>query len=378
MVDKDPVARGALNHFVDKCMEGDFIIVKRETWDFDESFQDLLQKTQNFRTRILRQIFLLGKLYNNVFVEIVRDGNGSLKALNVLDTAAITVTTAPNGDVIGYKTTMPNPKTGEYSTWTPDEIVWLKFNDRAEGYAPVDMQAMWETLLLKDYIRQFVSWLWKTGQYRILYNFESAGDLDVEAFIAYAKRVDVNFQAPMITKGKMQVSAVRDIKETDQIDKLMKYLDLQIAMAMRIPPVDIGMPDTSGRSNADAQTNNLTTHINSFKTVVADFINNDLFPKIGKGNNMLRFSPVDRFAERQVLENLQIMQSIGMSPEAMKEYLIDKGIIFGVSEWFKPEPVMTDNPRSLDTAPSRQGKATGEGNKKQTEVTTRDDQIKKV
>jgi hypothetical protein len=62
----------------------------------------------------------------------------------------------------------------------------------------------------------------------------------------------------------------------------------------------------------------------------------------------------------------------------MKEYLIDKGIIFGVSEWFKPEPVMTDNPRSLDAAPSRQGKATGEGNKKQAEVTTRDDQIKKV
>ena len=37
-----------------------------------------------------------------------------------------------------------------------------------------------------------------------------------------------------------------------------------------------------------------------------------------------------------------------------------------------------DNPRDKDTMPSRTGKGTGEGNKAQEEVTTREDQIKKV
>ena len=36
------------------------------------------------------------------------------------------------------------------------------------------------------------------------------------------------------------------------------------------------------------------------------------------------------------------------------------------------------NPRDKDTAPSRTGKGTGEGNKAQDVVTTRQDQIKKV
>lgn len=380
MVDKDPVARGALNHFVDKCMEGDWIIVNREDWSFDENFQDLLQKRHNFRTRILRPIFLLGALFNNVFVEIVRNSDGSLKDLNVLDTSQLDVKTLPNGDLVEIKSTVPNPKTGEYPTWQPADIVWLKFNDRSEGYAPVDLQALWETLLLKDYMRQYVSWLWKTGQYRILYNFEAASDLDIESFISAAKRADGNFQTPLLTRGKLGVQQVRDIKEIDQIDKLFKYLDQQIAMAMRVPPVDIGMPDTSGRSNADAQSNNLTTRIYSVKTIVADYINNELFPKINKGNTMLRFGPVDRFAEKQILDNLQIMKVIGLSEDAMKEYLIDKGMIFGVKEWFVPQVNPSDikNPRAIDTAPSRTGKAPGTGNQAQDTPTTRPDQLKKV
>jgi hypothetical protein len=383
MINNDPTARGALNHFVDKCMEGDMVVLNKDSMKFDEAFQHELQRKHKFRTNIIRKVFLMGKLYNNVFIEILKNSDGSLKELNVLDTTGVEAITKPNGDLDFLKASNPDPTTGKYPIWQAEEIVWIKFNDITRGYAPVDMRALWETILLKDYIRRFVSWLWKTGQYRLLYFFKSGSDQDIETFITYLKKNEGNFQIPLILRGEGEIKVPRDIKEIDSIDRLLKYVDNQILIALRIPPSDAGIPDASGRSNADAQSNNLITHITSWKTVVSDAVSHDLFPKIGKENNILKFSPSDRFAEKQVFEVLQLMQSMMMTQDVMKEYLIDKGIVFSTEKWFEDKPEVigdaaSKNPRSKDMAPSRLGKGTGEGNKPQEEVTTRPDQLKKV
>jgi hypothetical protein len=381
MINKDPVARGALTHFIDKCMEGDYITLSRDTLEYDAPFQNKLQRDYNFRTAILRKIFALGKMYNNVFLEIVKTDTKVIE-LNVLDTTAVEPITKPNGDLLRLKSKQPNPDTGKYAEWPESEIVWFKFNDITRGYAPVDLRSVWETILIKDYIRQYVAWLWKTGQYRLLYKFDNSSEQDINDFISYLKKHDNDFQRPFLVKGKLETQILRDVKETDAIDKLFKYLDNQILIAMRIPPNDAGIPDASGRSNADAQTNNLATHISSMKTVVADAINNDLFPKMSSGNSLLRFAPIDRYAEKQVFEVLQLMQSMNVSKDVMKEYMVDKGVVFKAAEWFVELPVVGDaasmNPRSKDTAPSRMGKGAGEGNQAQEQSTTRPDQLKKV
>ena len=49
MVNNDPVARGALNHKVDKCMEGDINIVDKKTLKLDRSTELNLQDKFNFR-----------------------------------------------------------------------------------------------------------------------------------------------------------------------------------------------------------------------------------------------------------------------------------------------------------------------------------------
>lgn len=382
MVNKEPVARGALNHFVDKCMEGNFAVITKEGYKYDRAFQLKLLRDYKFRTNVLRKIFLMGKMYNNVFLEIIFDSNNSAKEINVLDTTAVEAITKPNGDLLSLRSTNPNPETGKHATWDEREIVWIKFNDISKGYAPVDLQALWETILVKDYVRQYVAWLWRTGQYRLMYNFKNTSDQDVLDFITYLKKHDGNFQVPFMVKGEIETKILRDIKEIDSIDRLFKYLDNQILIALRIPPNDAGIPDASGRSNADAQSNNLITHVTAWKHIVADSISYDLFPKISKGNTIFRFTPADRFAERQVLENLQIMSSIGMSKDLMQKYLIKKGLVFDVEEYFEPihEPLEQEadkpfNPRDQDTNMSRMGKEAGTGNQAQSEPTTREDQL---
>lgn len=380
MVDKDPVARGALNRYVDRCMIGDMFAIKRDSREYDEEFTRKLQKEYNFRTSVVRKVFLMGKIYKNVFLELIRKGDGSVKEINVLDTTKVGPITKPNGDLLRLREKTPNPETGEYAEWTADDIVWIKFDDRTQGFAPVDLQSLWETLLLKDAVREFVGWTWKTGQYRVEYNFKNSTEQDVLDFLAYLKKVENDFRKPIIRKGEGESSILRDIKEVDSIDKLLKYLDNQISIAFGVPPIDLGIPDASGRSNADAQTNNFDSTVRSAKTVVEDAFSNDLFPKMNKGNNLWKFGPNDRFVEKQAYEIVQIMQSMNFSEEAMKEYLSDRGIVFKTKELFKKEPELTQsmNPRSKDLMPSRVGKGTGEANQNQETITTREDQLKKV
>jgi len=151
---------------------------------------------------------------------------------------------------------------------------------------------------------------------------------------------------------------------------------------MRIPPNDAGIPDSSGRSNADAQANNLSTTIISFKKTVEDYLNFDLFTKMNMGTYLLKYGPTDRYEEKQVFEVVQIMQSLNMDDEAMQEYIKDRGLYFSTKKYFK-EPELDPltmaagaNPRNKDMAPSRLGKGAGEGNKPAAKPTTRPDQLK--
>lgn len=380
LYNKEPVVRGAVNHFVDKCMEGDFSILKKDTKRFDAEFQERLRAEFNFRTDVVRKVFLMGKLYNNAFIEIVFNSDKSIKALNVLDSGNVDAETKPNGDLIKLTSKIQNPQTGDYAVWEPSEIIWVKFNDASKGWAPADLRSLWETVLAKDYIRRYTAWLWETGQYRVLYSFENSSDQDIENFLVYARKHDSNYMAPFIAKGTLETKMLRDIKESEDIDRLMKYYDNQIAIALRVPPVDLGIPDSSGRSNADAQTNNFNTHVRSWKTVAEDTLNFQLFPKMNKGNSIMRFGPNDRFVEKQVYEVVQMMKAVNFKDEVVQEYLFDRGIVYSEDDYFnEPEvdarEVQLRNPRELDTAPSRAGKDEGQGNSELEEISTREDQI---
>jgi len=399
MVDSDPIARGALTHFVDKCMEGDYGVVYRDPetdkFSYDEPFEYLLDSKYMFRTAVLRKTFLTLKLFNNAFIEIVRNpSDNTTKALNVLDPTVIKPETKYNGDAIEYiqRGVLNNVGT---TTWSPDDIVWVKLNDRTQGFAPVDLESMYQTLLAKQYLTRYVAWLFKTGQYRLIYNFKNSNDKDIEDFLAYLEKNGEDFTMPFIAKGELEAKLLREMKEVDSLIGLLKYYDNQILVDMRIPPNDAGIPDGSGRSNADSATNNLNTHVASCKKSVEDYINFDLFPKINKSNNLIRFAPVDRFSEEQVFKIAQIMQSMNLKPEVIQEYLFDKGIIFqeedifvdpieqaaSMAEATNISPALDPNkaganPRSKDNAPSRRDQS-GKDNRGVggvSNVTTRADQ----
>ena len=376
LIETDPVARGAINHFVDKCMEGDYSIVRKEDRSYDRLAELRLEENFMFRTKILRKLFLMGKLFNNVFIEIVRDSEKRTKALNILDTTNIKVNTEPNGDPISYESKIQNPHSKEFPQWSKDDITWIKFGDRSVGWAPVDMRAIYENLQLKYYVKRYVAWLWKTGQYRVLYNFNKSSNQDIEDFLAYTRKHDKSFDVPFVGKGDIKTALIRDMRETSSLVELLSYLDSQTLILLRIPPIDAGIPDASGRSNADAQANNIESTVVSTKKVAQDYINFDLFPKISRSTIMLKFGPMNRFAVKQFVELSKSMKDMGMTDEAIQEFLKDAGMFWESKPLFK-EPEMDPIDKAF-SGQDRDSKDFGERNEPQDEVTTREDQLKKV
>jgi hypothetical protein len=375
LIENDTVARGAVTHFVDKCMEGDYSIVRRDGRTYDADAELRLEEQFMFRTKILRKIFLLGKLYNNVFLEIVRDVDNRTKALNVLDTGVVDVVTQPNGDLEKVISKIPNPVTGKIPEWDKSDIVWIKFGDRSNGWAPVDMRPLFENLMLKSYVTRYVGWLWKTGQYRLLYNFNKASNQDIEDFLAYARKNDEHYDVPFVSKGDLKTSLLRDMRETSSLVELLKYLDSQTLILLRIPPIDAGIPDASGRSNADAQANNIETTVVSMKKTTQDYINFELFPKISKSTFLLEFGPVNRFAVKQVLSMVESLHKMNVKSKVLMELMADYGLFFAEKDIFEKPQVDQVTKAFQENNPNYKPKEFGEGNEPQEEVTTRDNQL---
>jgi len=387
MIESDPVASGAVKHFVDKVVEGGFSVLKKDTLVIDETFEKELLYDFSWNTNIIKKITLIGKLYSNVFLEIVRGSTGKAINFNVLDSTNIEPITKSNGDPLKYKSKVPNPGTKTYSEWDAKDIVWFKFDGRTNGWAEVDIKALYTVLMQKNYINRFISWAWMTGQYRVVHNFKTSSSSVVQDFMAYNAKVDDDFTKPFIAGGEYHNSILRDMKEIDSLQDYLKYLDNQIVILLRVPPIDVGIPDSSGRSNADAQSNNLVTTVKSFKLTIADG-NNELFRKINHGNNILVFKPSDRFEESMIFENVRSLKNIGMTDDALKEYMTSKGIVFKTKTLFEKfedpksgnkfnNPLPTSDP---EAAPSRERKGVGQANNKigtGNEGTTRDDQLVK-
>jgi len=77
---------------------------------------------------------------------------------------------------------------------------------------------------------------------------------------------------------------------------------------------------------------------------------------MNKGNDIIVFSPIDRFSEKMVLDNVNIMKNMGMKEEIIIEYLNDKGMFFSGKQLFQEVKQSEQNnglKKDINTMPSR-------------------------
>jgi len=346
VVRNDPVVRAAAITIVDKVIETGWRVDK--AGKFSSTSTDRLKKL--LFDRVLRKLIYNLVLFNNGFVEVVKK-RGEVSDLNVLETSLMRIRAEDNGDVISYYQELGKPQGNP--KWLPEEVIHFKIDDYTSNvWAESNVEALYETVLIKDYIRQWLTWFFGTNQIRPIINIrDGANDTKVSELLSFMKSSEKNLTKPLIFQGDVEIKLLQSFaNEGRSVLDLLNWLDQQILMLMQVPPIAIGMPETSGRSNSVEQFQSLNTRVYSIQRCIEDFITYNLFEQIGFQDSVFEFGVLDEAVRTKVFENVQLMRQAQFSDEAIVEYLESQGVVFETNKILKtPEELSVMSNKDLGT-----------------------------
>jgi hypothetical protein len=374
-VRKDSTVMAALNTLVDNSVVKGYQLMGEDGKSNLEPAKKVLGKLRF--NKLLRQIFYNLYAYNNVFIENVKDGNGKIKELHVLETTFIQPVANAHGEVQGYVQLIPNGKAEDYPSWTPDEVTHISITKLTTNiWGEIDVEAVYTSVLVKQYIYAFLGWLFGTNQFRGFYNIEEANEDQVKEFLSLLKRGQLDIEKPVIARGKINYQLLRNFDDGEKYISLLNKCDTNILNLMQVPQISIGLAGDSNRSNSDAQERSLAIRIKSVQNVVEDECRYDLFPKIGFDKLIIEFDEIEDSKIEKLLEIVERMKNIGFNMKVVEEFLREQG--FPIEGKLLDKDLYEVAKKSDDMFPSRKGKLNGEGNDKigsGEEGTTRKDQL---
>lgn len=342
IIKNDPVVKGAVISLVDKFMLSDWRI---EAIDSRSRKKEAESKLKELRfNKFLRNYLIQALIFKNAFGEIVKKGDEVID-LNVIETAFMKINTKTNGDVLSYSQYVGNVSTHNLPEWTPEEIVHFKLDEmNTNAWADSDMQVLYDTVMIKDYARQFVLWLFSSNQLRPVISVESKmNTTKAEDFLSWLKATERDLRRPIILEGKVTVQALYDFsKSGSTIKEYLDWCDSQILQVLQVPPIQMGKADATGRSNSVEQNAAGDIRIRGIQIQLEDLFTYDLFPKLGYDKCSFKFNTLDFSRLKEVIDMVQVAKNAMMSDDAISELMRKSGLTFETEEIFK-DPVEEAN-----------------------------------
>jgi len=324
--------------------------------------------------KVLRQTLYNIYLYNNVFIENVKDGNKKVKEANVLETTTTSPVCNSHGKILGYtQLTVP----GKPIIWKDNEITFIPESKvTTDIWGEIDIQSIWSSIMLKQYIMDFLSWLFGTNQFRGFFNVEGSSTDQVKDFISNWKAGEQDVTRPMIGSGKINYALLRKFDEGEKYINLLNKCDSTILTLLQVPPVSAGQPGDSNRSSSDAEVGSLNTRIKSIQLLITEAFNNDLFVKMGLENVDFEFNTIDKIDVERLIKNAERLVNMGFKKEKIEEYLELEG--FPIQGTLFDPNAELEQKKSMDMYASREGKNADTSNERigtGEKGTTREDQL---
>lgn len=330
IIKNDPVVKGAIITLVDKVIESDWRIEGKNQKSNKQKLHDFL-KEQRFDSLIKRIVYNL-LLYNNAFIEVVKKKN-TVTDLNLLETNLMQIDADDNGDINFY---FQEPGKDKH-IWMPDEIVHIKIDEFTTNvWAELNIEAIYETILIKDYARQWLNWFFSTNQVRPILNIQGANEAKVKDFLSYLRSTEKNLKKPLIVDGELTVGKLQSFAdEGASVFQLISWCDAQIGILLQTPAISLGLSEGSGRSDGVELKEGLNVRVNSIHKTLEESFSYDLFKKIGYSRNLFKFGTIDDKVAQRVFENILLMRQAQFTEEAIAEYMEKQGITFDTEKVLK-------------------------------------------
>jgi len=342
---EDPVVRAAVQKTVNKVLTGGY---RLEPKNGKSGIKNLRQKINDRSDagldfeKHLEEVVGNLVLYNNAFIE-VREVGGE-KYVNLLEPEFMEIRTAVNGDVkFYYQDVDIGDLTDEVDTrptWQPEEVVHIKqAHYTTNAWSPVDLEAVYETLLIKDYVRGWIRWFMETHQMRPHVNVdENTSDKDIKNMLDDLENMRHQVDHPFPTQGDTQIEKLQSYaSEAESLHDLLTWCDDQLLMLMQVPPVLLGDNNDTSKGIATEMRKQFNDYVKSIQRTVSRYEERELFPKLGAPSVALKWGEADATAHKEIMETVRSMRQAQMTSDAIEEYLEMRGMAFETDQVFKTD-----------------------------------------
>lgn len=352
---EDPVVRAAVKKTVNKVLQTGWRLQpqndKSGIKKLRNKFKDVSASGLDY-DKHLEEVAGNLVLYNNAFVEVIEQADETY--VNLLEPEFMEINTKRNGDVNYYFQDVPVKGDQDKPTWQPDEVVHYKLSDfSTNAWARLDLEAIYETLLIKDYIRQWIHWFFKTNQMRAHVRVgENASDDDINKILSDLKAMQSKANVPFPTQGDVQVEKFMEFtdRESTGLRDMLDWCDEQLLILLQVPPVMLGKGDESGRSTASELRKQFDGYIKGIRRTISRYEYRELYPKLGAPAVKLKWDTVDSAQHKQIFETVRSMRQAQFKPEAIQEYLESQGVFFDTdSVFFSKEELAQMSNKELGT-----------------------------
>ena len=373
MFQNDPEINTAVTVRVNAILSSGFTIETKSQSTQQKALSKL--KKLGFNKKLIRKILYNLILYEHCFIEIYKE-NDVPKDLNVLETTDMEIVHDEHGNIKEY---VQVASSGDIVHFPKDDIIYIKMSDITSSVWGVPrLKTLYKSVSIKGYIEQFLLSLSSRFSWRNYIRFSNMSDDEIKDSLGYLNHISEDPNQPFVLKAKdgdFSTEPMRDPKEVEYFLGLLNYLRQQIFMLLRVPPIVVGLPDNSNRSNSDAQIKSFNIDNQSVRDIVQESFNDELFPKLGLSYAKFSWNPIDKRNEKDDVEIAERLINMGANKDRVEEFLRNTGLELPKGKLFTNDvPVK----KSEDMFPSRQRKpenqtsqniGTGE------DSTTREDQI---
>lgn len=338
---KDSTFNTEVNVIVDAIMKKGYKIVKRsdKTKRVEEKENKFNRDYRGYQ--LLRSIFLNLLVYRNTFAEIEFKGK-TVENLHLLETPEMNINITPHGEIIGYTQihesgpmvpsvldsyTKKRPP-AQMVFFEPEECLHIapsKLSTNPWGY--VDTRSVKRIVNSKIYLENYIDNLFLNNRFRDLFIIKNATSKDqVKSFVESLKHGVRYPDKDIVVEGDIEQKQLRDMKDIEMVLKLHEEYKIMIREFLRVPPLmtgDTGSNKSTGEFEVRYAFDNTVV---SWQKIVEDEFNNELFPRMGWGEYIIQFFPVDKLDESKAIEMAVQLKGLGYDDNTINKFLINKGV----------------------------------------------------
>jgi len=276
-------------------------------------------------------------MYGDAFMELRRDGSGRVDEIWPLETTEMMIDYDKHGKILKYHQRPLSGGSGSDIIFDADDIIHFRLKWIGSSvYSFTPFESVARAYSTNVWASHYLNTIFRNLPPKMIYILGNADQRQIEQFQKDLQRIKTNPSLDLVLTGENA-----DVKNTVPdlpavLLEILRFVREQILMITRVPPVWVGLPQTSNRSNAQAQIQSFETRVRKIQQKIECNVNfnptPNLMEALGLKKVRFKWTPVSLENEEMLTQVAERLKTIGYSPKVVDAYLRMNGFKLKMGE----------------------------------------------